>query len=133
MSVQNVKRMLRYRQWAAQINDRQQSGQTVRQWCEAQGICVKTYYHRLKRVREEMLDALESPQHPGWIATATEGIKPSSALRNSLKEIPSFAALPMPQIKEAAVSVRIGGYTVDIQNGAAGTLVEQVIRLVAVL
>ncbi len=134
MKAQAVKQMIRYQEWAAQINDRNQSGLTVRQWCEAHGIGVKTYYHRLKRVREELLDALEPQQFvlgtgaseinaPALHEPEIPGVRPGIPL--------TFAALPMPQAKESAMTVRMGGYVVEIQNGAAGALVEQVLRLVS--
>jgi hypothetical protein len=40
------------------INECRQSGLTVKDWCKENGIYVKTYYNRMKKVREELLDAI---------------------------------------------------------------------------
>ena len=55
-----VKQEIRLQEWAAQIEAQQASGQTVHQWCAENGINVKTYYHRLRRVREQCMDSLPS-------------------------------------------------------------------------
>jgi hypothetical protein len=44
---------------------------------------------------------------------------------------PVFAALPMPQGRGAALTVWIGGYSVDVHNGADEAVIEQVLRAVA--
>lgn len=38
-----------------QIQECQNSGQTVKEWCKSIGISPSTYYNRLRAVREEML------------------------------------------------------------------------------
>ena len=55
-----VKQEIRLQEWAAQIEAQQESGQTVQQWCAENGINVKTYYHRLRRVREQCMDSVPS-------------------------------------------------------------------------
>lgn len=57
-----VKQQVRLNEWADQIRDRTQSGMTVTDWCDAHGICTKTYYYRLKKVRMHMLQELPPDQ-----------------------------------------------------------------------
>ena len=52
-----VKQEVRLREWAAQVEAQQPSGLTVQQWCTENGIKLKTYYYRLKKVREQFLDS----------------------------------------------------------------------------
>ena len=59
-AIVTVKQELRLQEWAAQIEAQQASGQTVQQWCAENGINVKTYYHRLRRVREQCMDSVPS-------------------------------------------------------------------------
>jgi len=143
MKVQTAKRMLRLHEWTLQINECKQSGQTVRQWCNEHGIKVKTFYNRMRVVREEMLELTETV-NTGWKSCAI-GAEAKCQLTNSEQitegkdkfarstEKPIFAELPIPQAKPAAVTVRMSGYSIDIQNGADTTTVEQVLRLVAQL
>jgi hypothetical protein len=58
MNVQEVKKLMRIREWAEQIRAREHSGLTIKAWCAKQGIDKKTYYYRMKRVREALLEGL---------------------------------------------------------------------------
>ena len=59
MKVQTIKNQIRLQEWASQINAQRRSGMKVREWCEAAGIGYKNFYYRLRRVQEELLEALE--------------------------------------------------------------------------
>jgi len=128
MKAQEVKRQIRLREWAAQIEDCRQSGLTVNQWCAENGIHKKTYYNRMKRVREELLETMEtgkSLQLPGQNTCVGRQIAKRS-------EMPAFVTLPVASSGVgSAVTVRIGGYAVDIRNGADSTVVEQVLQAVS--
>ena len=52
MDVTEFKQEYRLRQWGEIIKEQQQSGQTVKAWCSEKGISTKTYYYRLRKVRE---------------------------------------------------------------------------------
>ena len=129
MGVQSIKRQLRLREWAAQVDKCMQSGLPVKQWCEKNGIAKKTYYYRLNRVREELLDAME-------IGNALRLPEPAQVLASgaallSETAVPEFATLPLAKGKGAAATVWIGECAVDIHNGADGAVVEQVLRVVS--
>ena len=55
-----VKREMRLHEWRMQIEEQQASGTTVQQWCADNGINSKTYYYRLRRVREQCIDTAPS-------------------------------------------------------------------------
>ena len=113
MKVQATKRAAIVQEWANQIRERTQSGMSVNEWSAVNGYSPKTYYYRLKRVREELLEAAGAGNHPCPI------------------EKPVFAALPMLKTGGASLTVRLGQCTVEIQNGADAGLVEQVLRMVS--
>ena len=54
-----VRNEVRMRQWAEMIRCRNESGLSVSEWCEQNGINIKTYYYRLKRVRETLCSEIE--------------------------------------------------------------------------
>lgn len=56
-----VRNEVRVRQWAEMIRCRNESGLSVSDWCEQNGIKPKTYYYRLKRVRQALCN--ETEQH----------------------------------------------------------------------
>ena len=57
MAIATVKHELRLNEWSSQIKSQQESGLTVKRGCCENGINPKTYYYRLRRVREECVEA----------------------------------------------------------------------------
>jgi len=141
LNIKETKRQVQLREWVMQVSACKKSGLPVRQWCQENGVAIKSYYYHLKRVREELLDVMDTENKAHMLQqTISDGtsIPARSDLavrdRNGLpisKTGPVFAALPVPQNHGAAVTVRIGGFAIDIQNGADSAVVEQVLSVVA--
>ena len=127
MNAQEIKRKMLLREWASQIKAREESGMTVKQWCAENGPSLKTYYYRLKRVREELLESLSSDSSHQLSVVADKCVSQPEQQVYS----PPFAALPIPQSKGAAITVWVSGYAIDIHNGADESLVEQTLRVVS--
>ena len=130
MKLQNLKRQMHLQEWASQIKAQSQSGMTIREWCEATGIGYKNFYRRRKCVQEELLESLEekgnNPQ--------TTDLSAINEKRISTKNKPAvITPVNIPQTKGAALTVWIGHYAVDIQNGADAEIIDRVLRLVSVL
>ena len=53
--IAEAKLAVRHENWKRMYEDYQNSGMKVREWCSEQGISVKTFYYRLRVIREEML------------------------------------------------------------------------------
>ena len=53
--LQIAKNQVRLQNWEAEVQACNTSGLTVQQWCEGNGISIKTYYYHLRKVREAML------------------------------------------------------------------------------
>ena len=58
--ITEAKKQVKLRNWLMMYSEYQASGQTVRQWCANNNITPKTYYYRLRKLRE---DALKQEQH----------------------------------------------------------------------
>ena len=56
--IQLAKNQVKLQNWAAELQTYNSSGMTVQQWCAENGISVKTYYYRLRKVREAMLSEI---------------------------------------------------------------------------
>jgi hypothetical protein len=52
MTAREAKRQYRLKEWANMIEDRGQSGLTIRAWCSQNEISIRSYYYWLKQVRE---------------------------------------------------------------------------------
>ena len=53
MDTQLVATQMRHRSWMEDYARQQESDLTVRQWCRENGILPKTFYYRLRVLREE--------------------------------------------------------------------------------
>ena len=126
MEISEAKRYVRLREWSAMIQACKASGQTVKAWCDENGIGKKTYYYRLKRVR---LAALQEPEK------AVEYF-PSAGVSS-----PTFAKLPFGGAGESdrisgkpvpgvlALTVRMGPASVDIMGGANPETIATTLRV----
>ena len=59
-SITTVKKEMQLQEWSAQIEAQQSSGLTVQKWCTENGINTKTYYYRLRKVREQCMESAPS-------------------------------------------------------------------------
>ena len=54
-----MKKEVKLTQWVEMVRQRNESGLTVTDWCKQNGINIKTYYYRLKRVRQAVCSEIE--------------------------------------------------------------------------
>jgi hypothetical protein len=119
MRVQETVRKLRLQEWAVQIQKCQDSGLSVREWCEANKVGYKNYYRRRKVVQEYLLDSVDGNER--FMLT-------NSSIKQSEIQAPIFASIPLPQRNDAAITVHIGAYVAEVNNGADPDTVENVLR-----
>ena len=55
-----IRRQVRLSQWSAMVREREESGLSVKAYCEQTGIAAKTYYYRLRRLREAAVEQARS-------------------------------------------------------------------------
>ena len=67
-----VKKAIRHENWKRMYEDYQNSGMTVKEWCKAQNIPVKTFYYRLKVIRRNLLKENETHEIVAITARADE-------------------------------------------------------------
>ncbi len=114
--IQSVKSEFRLRHWAKIIADCQASPLTVKAWCEANGICTKTYYYWLRKVRQRTLENLP-------------------ACHNDLSKVPAeslptFSKLevqPPANGTQATVVVRLPRATIEVAPGTDQQTLEAVL------
>ena len=52
--IAKIKNEIKLKRWAEMVQSRKESGLTVSEWCRQNGVNLKTYYYRLKRVRQAL-------------------------------------------------------------------------------
>ena len=62
--IMEIRRQVRLSQWSAIVREREESGLSVKAYCEQTGIAARTYYYRLRRLREAAVkqDRFEATQ-----------------------------------------------------------------------
>ena len=69
-----IKRNVQLQEWTEQIKEQQKSGLTVKDYCTQNGINLKTYHYRLRKVREQCRES-EPAIVPVAVPRATSDIR----------------------------------------------------------
>lgn len=58
--IMEIRQQVRLNQWSAIVREHEDSGLSVKAFCKQAGIATKTYYYRLRRLREAALKCAQS-------------------------------------------------------------------------
>jgi len=94
--------------WRKRLQGFAQSGLSVRQWCQRQGISMNQYYYW----RRQLASVAEKAPDPRWLAVGR------------LQET------PLPSTP-GGVRVRIAGATIDLEPGFDPDLLRAIVRALA--
>ena len=95
-AIAEVKREVQLAEWQRQIQERQEQGMTVDEWCANLGIGKGAYYHRLRKVREYMCKSMgleesgkeKEASHPTAVVSVhTPQIKENAAIEMQLGDL----------------------------------------------
>ena len=95
--VGQVKREVILNEWAEMVRECQSSGQMVERWCSENGVNIKTYYYRLKRVRDRICEKISEKQDIVPLAICMENRKSAS--------------------ENVPITIRINGAEIAVQSG----------------
>ena len=62
MKIGEVKKEFQLQQWRGMVQERMESGLSVRAWCAERGITEHVYYYRLRQLRLGACQALQEAQ-----------------------------------------------------------------------
>lgn len=94
-AIVEVKREVQLAEWQRQIQERQERGMTVDEWCASVGIGKGAYYHRLRKVREYMCKNM--------------GLVESGEKKKEASQSSAVVPIRSPQPKEkAAIEMQLG-------------------------
>lgn len=104
MNVKEMRSQVRMQEWVTLIKERNASGMTIREWCEAKGLNENQYYYWLRKIRWSACTALEAHQN---------------ALTDMPEEEPVFAELDVCPGADAApiysgITIRKGRMNIHI-------------------
>ena len=58
--IESIKKEMKYRKWQEMYEKYLSSGKTVIEWCAENGISKKTFYYRLRQIRKDVIETVES-------------------------------------------------------------------------
>ena len=120
-AIRTIKAELRHREWREQIQECQDSGQTVTEWCSSNGIKLSTYYTRLKKVREELLSQQPELQKIVPVSVSTELSDNNVVLQKET------ASLEVPMSTEK-ISIRKNDIEIEIPCNADEHIISAILR-----
>ena len=130
-----IKKEVRLREWQRIYEEYRASGQSVREWCEENGVAPSTFYHRLRRIREKLFEEYgkektgEMTEHRNGNTTheitpaKSSGIAPV-AFNEGQSAVP-LRSVSSPEIVIECEEIRIsikGGISTDSISAIIGAL-----------
>lgn len=117
-TIKEVKRELRYRDWAEEIAECQSSGMKIREWCRMKSINCNTYYRRLCVVRTALLEQIANTIQP------IVPLSSSAALQRSEPEAIQPRSNPVCE----KVMIRKNGIEIELPQEVSGTMLLTLLR-----
>lgn len=131
VNVNQAKRAVRLREWSQMIQDRQDSGMTVRTWCERNGIKEAKYYYGLSQVRKAVLAGFnpelpEAKEQPKLVRVDMARLP--AAEGSSRQPTDAITARPSPELPTRTIRLEYGGGTLEIPEGASAEAIAEVLK-----
>ena len=116
MDTQLVAAQMRHRSWMEDYARQQESGLTVKAWCQENGITQKTFYYRLRVLREE--------------ACSLMNLEPNKA---EVKAAPEFVRVDLPRSNEksSGINIKLESAEISISPDASNEHVRMVLEAIA--
>ena len=58
--IESIKKKLRHEKWQDMYESYLSSGKTIIEWCAENGISKTTFYYRLRQIRKDVIETVES-------------------------------------------------------------------------
>ena len=119
LNAQEIKHQLYVRQWAAELEEFQQSGLSAKEWCEANNIAPSTFSMHRRAVRSAMCTAVEQATGNdirSLIAAGTPGITtPAEPTTINLAQV----HLEHSPSSSAGMHIQFGNASIDVGAGVS--------------
>lgn len=107
-----VKNKVKYSGWIAMVEACQNSGLSVRTWCQENDIGYKTYYYRLRKLRKLFLEEHKQELIP------------------EITPLPVVAPHQQENISSTTVTLHFEGMSIDIPEGTSEKTITSILLAV---
>ena len=101
-------------EWRNRIGECRNSGQTIKEWCRENHICVKTYYKWQRIIWD--------------VETEDRAIEPIKTGGIEFVEIPQIRM--ESDFHQAEIVIRKGNWQIELKNNANPALIKQIMQMV---
>ena len=122
MTISEAKHAVQLNEWKQMVRRCQESGLTVREWCAQNDVYPQTYYRRLRRVREAVLE--QNSLEP---ITTHEQMVPTLVKVNTKTEAQNLAIAPEPPVS-TNFRLQCNGSILDIPVGTCAEAIAEVLK-----
>jgi len=102
--IESISLGIRHKAWREMYESYLSSGKTVIEWCAENGISKKTFYYRLRQIRKDMIETVESHDIVPIISSPVSTVSAAETIRISSSgieiELPSEIS---PEVLTAAI------------------------------
>ena len=116
MNTREIATELRLAHWAQIMQDRVDSGMTIRAYCKAKGMGLNTYFYWQKKLREAAAQQLSAAAQAGQQGLVPSGWAPVSSAEEMVPE------------QESGLTLRVGGVEVQVRQGFDEALLASVCK-----
>ena len=116
MDTQLVATKMRHRSWMEDYARQQESGLTVRQWCQENGILPKTFYYRLRVLREEACSLMNFESNKAEVKASPEFVR---------------VGLPKSVGISSGIRIKLDSAEISISPDASNEHVQMVLEAIA--
>ena len=113
MNTQKITGEYRLSQWIDIIQKRQESGQTINDFCQATGINRNAYYYWLRKIRKETYSELSKPK------TSSTDVVPNGWMQLT-------GAMAIPQQINSTLVIEISGCNITVNADTDPDLLKKV-------
>ncbi len=118
---------VRKQRWKNIINQCMQrpEGMSVKQWLDENNICEQTYYHWLRKIRQETYELATTSANTAYVKTMHSEV--------------AFAEVPLPSTKPAAlnengfcpaITIQTGSVLIGVSNAASDALLGKLFEVI---
>ena len=125
------KQAYQLQQWQMHINDRMSSGQTIKEWCNANDISQDAYYYWLRKIRGmTYISAVrelpgKTPPSNAFVEIRAEEARPAAAFT---PDMISGDAVAADQVTSAVITK--GAVRIEIMSGASPAFLRNLLEAV---
>ena len=130
MDVRTMKHAAKLAEWSEKVQACRSSGMTVKEWCEQNHVCSKTYYTWERVYLAEVSKQLAIPERLPGQAGQLVRIEPDQ-LRDEAET--GMSVMPVQTVSNVGITLRYGNMSVEMPAGMEIRQVAELMKAMAQL